>query len=146
MTVHNDTDTVLAAGCVLWRSSRTGDDIELALVYRPKWGDWSFPKGKAKQGEALPDTAVREVLEETGATCVLGVPLPESRYLDARGRPKEVHYWAAQATGGTFTPNSEVTRLQWLPPAQAFGLLTHSRDRMLLTAFLDTRHAVGRTP
>ncbi|GAA2293883.1 NUDIX hydrolase [Streptomyces kunmingensis] len=144
MTVrHEETNTIRAAGCVLWRRSAIDDGLELALVYRPKWADWSFPKGKAKRGEALRETALREVLEETGMACTLGPPLPTAHYLDAQRRPKEVRYWAAEATAGRFAPNSEVSRLEWLAPAAASVKLTHDRDKALLTAFLDTLRAVG---
>ncbi|MBB5117937.1 DNA mismatch repair protein MutT [Streptomyces eurocidicus] len=125
--------TVQAAGCVLWRSSPTGEGIELALVFRPKWADWSHPKGKLKRGESARAGAVREVLEETGMTCVLGAALPTARYIDAQGRPKEVRYWAARAVSGEFVPNSETSRLVWLTPDDAHGRLTHHRDRELIT-------------
>ncbi|WP_058045727.1 NUDIX hydrolase [Streptomyces roseifaciens] len=124
---------VLAAGCVLWRRSSGGEGIELALVYRPKWADWSHPKGKRKPGEGAREAAVREVLEETGMACRLGTPLPTAHYVDARGHPKEVRYWAAQAVGGAFVPNHEVSRLAWLPPGDARDMLTHDRDKALVT-------------
>ncbi|MFD6436013.1 NUDIX hydrolase [Streptomyces venezuelae] len=130
-------DTVLAAGCLLWRPDRTGwDGIELALVHRPKWSDWSHPKGKLKRGETARDAALREVLEETGMTCELGAELPTARYRDAQDRPKEVRYWAAEALSGTFAPNSEVSHLRWLPPDAARRLLTRERDAELVTDLL----------
>ncbi|MFG2886637.1 NUDIX hydrolase [Streptomyces sp. NPDC048297] len=126
----NDTK-VQAAGCVLWRRSATGT-VELCLVYRPRWSDWSWPKGKSKKGETARTTALREVREETGHTCRLGTSLPTARYVDNSGRDKEVRYWAAESTGGTFTPNSEVSELLWLPPSRARERLTYERDRDLI--------------
>ncbi|WP_438486530.1 NUDIX hydrolase [Streptomyces sp. S186] len=136
---------IRAAGCVLWRPARSGDGIELALVHRPKWDDWSHPKGKLKPREDARRGAVREVLEETGTTCEPGPELPTVRY-EVGGRPKEVRYWAAEATGGGFVPNKEVDRVLWLPPAAARALLTQERDRDLVTALLGALHATGRTP
>lgn len=95
--------------------------MEVCLVHRPRYDDWSFPKGKLKRGEEPLAAAVREVLEETGHHCLPGAPLPTARYL-VDGRPKEVAYWAAEATGGAFEANDEVDRLLWLtprPPAYA---------------------------
>jgi 8-oxo-dGTP diphosphatase len=122
---------ILAAGCVLWRPARSGRVIEIALVHRPKYDDWSHPKGKLKRGETAEACAVREVREETGQSCALGPRLPAVRYL-ANGRQKEVTYWSARALGGTFTPTAEVDRVDWLTPAQARDRLTQPRDRELL--------------
>lgn len=126
---------VRAAGCVLWRRSSAGP-VELALVYRPRWADWSWPKGKLKRGETFEEAARREVLEETGHTCRLGTVLPSARYIDHQGRPKEVRYWAAEATGGAFEPNTEVSVLVWLPPDEAGDLLTQERDRSMIPLVL----------
>ncbi|MFE2888840.1 NUDIX hydrolase [Streptomyces sp. NPDC059272] len=134
MTSTNDT-TVQAAGCVLWRRPAAGD-LELALVHRPKWADWSWPKGKLKRGETFEEAARREVLEETGYTCRLGTRLPSAQYLDHHGRPKEVRYWAAQATGGAFAPNDEVNALRWLSPDEAHERLSYERDRDLISLAL----------
>ncbi|MDI3417844.1 NUDIX hydrolase [Streptomyces luteolus] len=134
--------TIHAAGCLLWRRSHSGDGIELALVYRPKWADWSHPKGKLKHREDARDGAVREVLEETGMTCELGPELPTVRYR-VEGRPKEVRYWAAEAARGTFVPNREVSRLLWLSPAAARDQLTQRRDKELVDALLGALHAAG---
>jgi 8-oxo-dGTP diphosphatase len=124
-------DLVEAAGCVLWRRAPGGTGIEIALVHRPKYDDWSHPKGKLHHGETPREAALREVLEETGMTCALGPRLPTAHYL-AKGRPKAVSYWAAEATGGHFTPNGEVDRILWLPPAEARTHLTHPIDGPLL--------------
>lgn len=136
----NGRETVLAAGCVLWRRSPHGDDgLEVCLVHRPKYDDWSHPKGKLKRGEDSLAAALREVLEETGHRCVPGARLPTVRYL-AGGRPKQVAYWSAEATTGAFAAGDEVDRIVWLPPAAARGRLTHPRDRALVDALLQALH------
>ncbi|WP_405912721.1 NUDIX hydrolase [Streptomyces sp. NBC_00963] len=123
---------VRAAGCVLWRRAPAGG-LEICLVHRPKYDDWSHPKGKLKPGEDTLAAALREVHEETGHDCAPGARLPTVRYR-ANGRTKEVSYWAAEATAGEFTPNSEVDRVRWLSPAAARARLTQQRDRELLDA------------
>jgi 8-oxo-dGTP diphosphatase len=128
---------VLAAGAVVWRRSPFGGHTEVALVHRPKYDDWSFPKGKLHRGESPRQGALREVKEETGLDCVLGAPLPTSRYL-VHGRPKEVRYWEAVPTGGSFTAGDEVDRMVWLPVSAARRRLTHGRDRPLLDALVET--------
>ncbi|NBM19760.1 NUDIX hydrolase [Streptomyces sp. GC420] len=136
-------DTVRAAGCVLWRRSPYDENIELCLVHRPKYDDWSFPKGKLKRGEDPLAGAVREVREETGMECVPGVPLPTCRYV-ANDRPKEVRYWAAEAVSGSFGANDEVDRVLWLAPVAARHRLTHPRDRALVDALLAATARAGR--
>lgn len=129
---------VRAAGAALWRETATG--IEFALTHRPRYDDWSLPKGKVDAGETLPATAAREVLEETGYRAVLGRLLPEARYevstKDGFRRPKTVTYFAAEALDGEFTPNEEVDQLRWLPADQAAELLSYPHDRVVLEAFL----------
>lgn len=129
--------TVEAAGCVLWRRSQAGAGLEICLVHRPRYDDWSHPKGKLKRGEDPLAGAVREVEEETGYRCTPGSPLTEVHYT-ADGRPKRVRYWAAETTEGGFTPNDEVDRLLWLPPAAARERLTQPRDRQLVDDLLTT--------
>ncbi|MFF9913662.1 NUDIX hydrolase [Streptomyces sp. NPDC013457] len=124
---------IRAAGCVLWRPAPSGQGIEIALVHRPKYDDWSHPKGKLKRDESVEECALREVREETGQSCVLGARLPSARYW-ANGQPKEVTYWSARALGGTFTPSKEVDRVEWLPRDRARLRLTQPRDRTLLDA------------
>lgn len=140
MTVRaDDTTPIRAAGCVLWRRSPFDDGLEICLVHRPKYDDWSHPKGKLKRGESELDGARREVREETGQECVPGATLPTARYV-VGGRPKTVAYWAAEATSGSFTPNREVDRVLWLPPAAARNRLTEPRDRKLIDALLAALH------
>ncbi|MGW2178152.1 NUDIX hydrolase [Streptomyces sp. NPDC001732] len=126
---------VLAAGCVLWRRAEHSGRLEICLVHRPRYDDWSHPKGKLKRGEPALDAARREVLEETGHHCVTGAPLPTVHYF-VNGRPKEVAYWAAEATDGAFVPGAEVDRVCWLSPAAARTRLTQDRDRDVLDALL----------
>ncbi|MCW2746189.1 MAG: hydrolase [Mycobacterium sp.] len=132
--------TVLAAGGVLWRPLAGRDGaasdgvpaIELALVHRPRYDDWSLPKGKAEPGELPIATAVREVAEETGARARPGRRLGRQRYQVPDGDriiTKTVRYWAMEYLDGEFTPNDEVDRLDWLSPAAAFARLTWARDR-----------------
>ncbi|WP_333771684.1 NUDIX hydrolase [Streptomyces sp. IBSBF 2435] len=130
-----DEVAVRAAGVVLWRAAPGG--VEIALVHRPRYDDWSLPKGKLKRGEEFAAAAVRETREETGLHCELGAALGSTRYL-VDGRSKEVRYWAARAHAGDFVANTEVDRMVWLGPAAAELRLTHERDRPLIAAFLLT--------
>ncbi len=118
----------------MWRPGDSGPDV--ALVHRPRYDDWSFPKGKRRRGEHDLLTAVREVMEETGLRVVLGRPLAPSAY-QVGGRAKVVRYWAARCAGpGEFVPGAEVDRLSWLPAAQARRQLSYERDVALLDEFL----------
>jgi 8-oxo-(d)GTP phosphatase len=128
---------VYAAGAVLWRPRQGESDLEIALIHRPRYDDWSLPKGKVDPGETAPVAAVREILEETGHGAVLGRRLDMVSYPIDQG-VKKVHYWAARSTGGEFTPGSEVDELVWLPVAAAKDKLTYSHDRKLLRRF--TKH------
>ncbi|MFI8537169.1 NUDIX hydrolase [Streptomyces aquilus] len=134
-----DTTTVHAAGCVLWRRSPIDGELEICLVHRPKYDDWSHPKGKLKRGEDALAGALREVAEESGYEATPGTRLSTVRYL-ANGRPKQVQYWAAEATAGAFTPNTEVDRILWLPPTAARNRLTQQRDRALIDELLAALH------
>jgi 8-oxo-dGTP diphosphatase len=130
--------TVRAAGGVLWRP--TGGGVEVALVHRPRYDDWSLPKGKLNPGEHPVAAAGREVLEETGVAPALGPRLPTVRYevpTPSGPAPKLVDYWAARAdsSGDAFVPNNEVDQVRWLPPDEASALLTHAHDRPVLAAF-----------
>jgi 8-oxo-dGTP diphosphatase len=105
------------------------------VVHRPRYGDWSLPKGKADPGESDADCARREVWEETGLTCVLGPELPSTRYRDNKGRDKVVRYWAMEPIEGSFSPNSEIDEVRWLPVDEALSLLSYDHDRPVLEAF-----------
>jgi 8-oxo-dGTP pyrophosphatase MutT (NUDIX family) len=121
---------VVACGALV---ERTVDGVpEVLIVHRPRYDDWSLPKGKLDPGETIEACAVREVLEETGYDVTLGERLPDIRYVDRKGRPKVVHYWRARVSGGTFLVNDEVDEIRWLEPAAAAALLTYARDRELL--------------
>ena len=122
-------EPILAAGVVLWRDSSRGREV--ALVHRPKYDDWSLPKGKTEAGEPLWATAVRETAEETGHAVTLGRPLSMQEYL-VNGRTKHVHYWSGRAGVGRFTAHAEVDDLRWLPVPEAARTLTWSRDADLL--------------
>lgn len=121
---------VLAAGGIVWRD---GDDgPEVLVVHRPKYDDWSFPKGKLDPGETEAEAALREVEEETGLRCRLGTEVGTTAYVDAKGRQKSVRYWAMEVGSGSFTPNAEVDQLRWLRPGKARRRLTYRRDAVLL--------------
>jgi 8-oxo-dGTP pyrophosphatase MutT (NUDIX family)/phosphohistidine phosphatase SixA len=126
---------ILAAGAVLWRRTEAG--IELALVHRPRYDDWSLPKGKLDRGESLPHAAVREIAEETGFTARLGARLLDVHY-DVPEGPKTVRYWAAEARGGAYAPNEETDELRWCTPEHAAGLLSYRRDLDVLARFAET--------
>ena len=122
---------VLAAGGVLARRAADGG-IEVALVHRPKYGDWSLPKGKLEPGESFEEAAVREVHEETGFRCGLERELGSALYQDAKGRSKTVRYWLMTPLRGDFTPNHEVDELRWLSVDEARHRLSYDFDRELM--------------
>ena len=124
---------VRAAGGLVVRDGEDG--AQVLLVHRPRYDDWTFPKGKVDPGESDEDAAVREVEEETGYRCSLGLELPSTRYIDARGRPKLVRYWLMRVVDGEFVVNNEVDEIEWLNPAEASARLTYDRDRELAEYF-----------
>jgi 8-oxo-(d)GTP phosphatase len=134
---------VRAAGCVVWRHGKT--EPEVLLVHRPRYDDWSFPKGKLDPGETALLASVREVEEETGLRVTLGPPLPDQGYTIDSGQPKVVSYWAAQPSGdgdvSSYVRNAEVDDLLWVPVTRARTMLTHSRDADLLASYARSGYA-----
>jgi 8-oxo-(d)GTP phosphatase len=127
--------TVSAAGVLGWRARR--GLLEVLIIHRPRYDDWSWPKGKLDAGETYPECAVREVQEEVNTTVQLGIPLPAIRYPVASGL-KEVHYWAARMEKDTPRPDGvEVDGIRWCTPAEAAKLLTNPSDQEPLEALVD---------
>jgi 8-oxo-dGTP pyrophosphatase MutT (NUDIX family) len=121
------TDAVRAAGGIVLR------DGNVLLVHRPRYDDWTFPKGKAEAGESDEDCALREVHEETGLRCALEDELESTSYVDSKGRPKRVRWWRMQPIADDgFVPNDEVDELRWVDADTAARLLTYPRDLVLL--------------
>ena len=124
------TDRVEAAGGVVVR------DGKMLLVHRPRYDDWTLPKGKLDPGESFEDAALREVEEETGVRCTLGRELPSTRY-EVNGRPKLVRYWLmAPQVEMPFVPNDETDDLRWVARNEALALLSYDRDRDVIAAAL----------
>jgi 8-oxo-dGTP pyrophosphatase MutT (NUDIX family) len=117
---------IRAAGGVVVR------DGEVLVVHRPRYDDWSLPKGKLEDGETFEHAALREVLEETGYVCTLGDPLGSTRY-ESRGKPKEVRWFLMEAQGEPGSHDDEVDEICWRPLPEAIGMLTYERDRELLS-------------
>ena len=125
-----------AAGGVVFRGGDDGE-VEVLLVHRPRYDDWTLPKGKLEPGETHEQAAIREVEEETGLRCELGRELPPTSYLDGKGRPKTVRYWSMRPLAGSFLPHREVDEIRWLPLHAARELLSHRRDDNVLRGFAD---------
>ncbi len=120
-----------AAGGVVCRPA--ADGVEVLVVHRPRYDDWSLPKGKLDPGEDFEEAAVREVLEETGVDARLAEELSPVRYRDRKGRDKLVRYWRMEVRDpGRFEPNDEVDEIRWLDPGAAADLLTYPHDAALL--------------
>ena len=134
--------TIRAAGGVLWRNATDADGpaaIEVAAIHRPRYDDWSLPKGKLAAGEREVDGGIREVLEETGYHVRLGRSLGETRYLkrdSGVARQKVVRWWAMEAASGGFGPTREVDELRWLTLGEAHDLMTRDMDRDVLDRFV----------
>ena len=124
------TEVVRAAGGVV-RDQRGG---AVLLVHRLRYDDWTFPKGKALEGESDEECALREVEEETGLSCELEFELPTSEYRHRSGRPKRVRYWAMRPLGGEAEPLNEIDDIAWLPLGEAERKLSYDRDRVVLGA------------
>ena len=127
---------VHAAGGVPWRHAADGS-LEVVVVHRPRYDDWSFPKGKLDPGETFEQAAVRELAEETGYAVDLGAELPAVTYLDRTGRSKVVRWWAVTVLGGAFAPNDEVDQLAWMPVDAAAAILTYDADVETLDALVN---------
>lgn len=129
---------VRAAGGLVTRPAGDGS-LEVLVVHRPRYDDWSLPKGKAEPGERDEDTARREVEEETGYRCTLGEELPTVRYVDRHGRDKQVRFWhmttAPDGPEAPWLPNDEVDDRRWISRSVAATLLTYDADRELLRNF-----------
>jgi 8-oxo-(d)GTP phosphatase len=127
-------EPVRAAGGIVLRGE--GEARSVALVHRPRYDDWSFPKGKLMDGEDEAAAALREVEEETGLRCRLGPSVGSVTYRDRHGRPKVVRYFRMDADGGTFVPTEEVDELRWVPVEDAGRMLSYTHDRNLLRRVL----------
>jgi len=127
-----ETAEVKASGGVVWRRSDAG--VELVVVHRPRYDDWSLPKGKLDPGETWEQAALREVTEEVGLRCRLGDELPSVGYRDHKEREKVVRYWLMEPEDGAarFTPNDEVDEMRWLDFAAAAALLSYPHDADLV--------------
>jgi len=137
--------TIFAAGALLWRE--VDGKLLIAVIHRARYDDWSFPKGKQDPGECLPETAVREIREETGLKIKLGVRLKVVHYTVGENTPKEVHYWAARVSDSAlanskFKPSEEVASVEWKTPEEVRSLLTYDFDREVLDRALDL-HLLG---
>jgi 8-oxo-dGTP diphosphatase len=130
MTIDPEGAEVKASGGVVWRHGEHG--VEIAVVHRPRYDDWSLPKGKLDPGESWEEAALREVEEEIGVRCRLGDELTPTAYNDNKGRAKVVRYWLMEAIDGDFVASGEVDEMRWMTPAEAEPLLSYDRDRELL--------------
>jgi 8-oxo-dGTP diphosphatase len=128
---------IKAAGAVVWREE-TPFELEILLVHRPNYDDWSFPKGKIEAGESSVAAASREVKEETGVTAIFGQYLGSSSYKIDDGK-KKVKYWMAMGLPGssTFLPNDEVDKIEWVSIKEARHFLTYDEDREILDEFIN---------
>jgi len=132
-------EVIRAAGGVIWRPSEwLPGKLDIVLVHRPAYDDWSLPKGKANPGESDEECALREVQEETGLVCQLGPELPSTQYLDRYAKPKVVRYWAMTIVSGELKGSQEVDVARWLMYDRACQMLTYERDQPILTGFPET--------
>ena len=130
-------DPVLAAGGVVWRKVSADAEVEVVVVHRPRYDDWSLPKGKLDEGETDEEAALREVEEEASVVAVLGPELPATTYLDRSGKHKRVRYWAMTVVSGHPVGANEVDRAEWVPLDEAVGRISYPHDREVLASLLD---------
>jgi len=136
MAKESEAALIQAAGAVLWRKSDKSK-LEIAIIHRPRYDDWSLPKGKVETGESHISAGYREIQEETGYESTFGPEIGTVVY-KLEGAPKEVRYWAAAATVKTGTPNpQEVDEISWLEPEKAKEKLTNKDDRAIVNFFLE---------
>jgi 8-oxo-dGTP pyrophosphatase MutT (NUDIX family) len=136
VSVEPEAAEVKASGGVVWRRGERG--VEVVVVHRPRYDDWSLPKGKLDPGEGWEQAALREVEEEVGLRCGLGEELPPVGYTDHKGRAKVVRYWLMEPEGDpAFEPNEEVDEMRWLSADQAAAALSYPHDAELVRAALD---------
>jgi 8-oxo-dGTP diphosphatase len=136
MAKEPDAPLIQAAGAVLWRKSDKSK-IEIAIIHRPRYDDWSLPKGKVESGESHISAGYREIQEETGYESTFGPEIGSVVY-KLEGAPKEVRYWSAAATVKTGNPNpQEVDEVLWLEPSKAKEKLTNKDDRAIVDFFLE---------
>ncbi|HEX5265878.1 MAG TPA: NUDIX hydrolase [Acidimicrobiales bacterium] len=128
-------EVIRAAGGVVWQSRPDGS-VEVLVVHRPHYDDWSLPKGKRDPGEDDETCALREVEEETGLRCRLGAELASTSYVDRKGRPKAVRYWAMTPDSGVVAADNEVDEVRWVGIEEAQALLSYPRDRHVLASLL----------
>ena len=126
-------EPVLAAGGVVWRHNGDGG-LEVVLVHRPRYDDWSLPKGKLDPGETDEEAALREVEEETSVVATLGPELPTTTYLDRSGKHKRVRYWAMTVRAGGPAAANEVDQAEWVPIDEAAHRISYRRDVDVLLA------------
>ncbi|KKF02623.1 NUDIX hydrolase [Mycolicibacterium obuense] len=129
------TEPILAAGAVLWRPQESTGTPEVAVIHRPRYDDWSLPKGKLERGETEPVAAVREIEEETGFRAHLGRRLASVSY-PVGDATKRVRYWMARSVRGEFAANEEVDELKWLPAEDAMSQVHYALDRKVLRRFV----------
>jgi len=131
MAVDPEAAEVKASGGVVWRRGERG--VEVVVAHRPRYDDWSLPKGKLDEGEGWEQAALREVEEEVGLRCRLGPELEPVAYDDRKGRAKVVRYWLMEPEGeAAFEPNDEVDEMRWVSAGDAVGLLSYPHDKALV--------------